>query len=72
MPPERLALMEQAKRGVVYLADLVIKLFIRILEEFRNFKSLEDFKRAVLIPLIDDLACVGVKELIKLIKMAFF
>lgn len=64
--------MERAKQGLADLTEFVIKLFLRLLKEFRNFKSLEDFKRAVLIPLIEELACVGVQKLIKLIKMAFF
>lgn len=71
-PPERTALVERAKQGLTNLADLAIKLFLRLLKEFRNFKSLEDFKRSVLLPLIEELASVGVQKLIKLIQMAFF
>lgn len=71
-PPERQALMERAKQGLTDLIGVAIKLFFRVVEEFRNFKSLVDFKRAVLIPLIEELACVGVPFLIKLIKMTFF
>lgn len=71
-PHEKQALMEKVKLGVANVADFALKLFFRLLQEFRKFKSLEDFKRAVLLPLLEELVCAGVPLLIKLIKIAFF
>lgn len=71
-PNERQDLLERGRRTILNLKDLAIKLFLQLLQELRNCKSLEDFKHKILLPLLFDLVGLGVKELIRLICTTIF
>lgn len=71
-PNERQDLLERGRRAVLNVKDLAIKMFLQLLDELRNCKSLEDFKHKILLPLLFDLVALGVTELIRLVWQLYF
>lgn len=71
-PNERQDALERSRRAVLSVKDLVIETLLRMLSELKNCKSLEDFKRYVILPILIELIGLSVKEVIRLIFATIF